>query len=186
MNRTQYRAWRQDAVAAGMPSKMLNILDDAYDGLGSATKGTVTKPFLGSRGADGKRRRHTLPLGRGFDAHGSGLAHAEPVDHSHSRGDDLEHSHEHVHEDGSHAHDSHAGTHTAADMVTASAKRVRPCPACYLCGAKTLHVDDAWRPICAVTHGAKTRRLPGIPDSVTTAGYPLWRAIEQAVDDAFG
>jgi hypothetical protein len=186
MNRTQFETWRKDAVASGMPSKMLSILDDAYADLGSGvTKGSVTKPFLGTRGAARPRRIHTAPLGRGFDAHGAGLAHTDPVDHSHSHGADITHSHEHVHDDGSHAHDGHAGTHTAADMVTA-AKRVRPCPACYICNAKTLHVDDAWRPVCETSHGVKAMRRPDVPDSVTPEMYGVWQQIEQAVDDAFG
>jgi hypothetical protein len=186
MNNAQFQEWRRSDAAADIPPQAMRVITAAYDRLAdNVTKGIVVKPYRGSLGADGKRTRYTAPLGRGFDAHGAGLAHDYPVDHQHAHGDDLTHSHEHVH-DGSHGHDSHAGSHTAANLVTASAKRGRPTPRCYLCSAKTLSIDDAWRPICPVVHGATTRRLPGIPDSVTTAGYPLWRAIEQAVDDALG
>jgi hypothetical protein len=134
MNRTQYRAWRQDAVEAGISTKMLRVIDSAYDGLGTRTK-AVAKPYLGTLGADGKRTRHTAPLGQ--------------------------------------------------PATPSAAKRVRPCPSCYVCGAKTLHVDDAWRPVCPVSHGVKALRRPDVPDSVTPAMYGVWQQIEQAVDDAF-
>jgi len=179
-------------LTTGERSKSVSILESGQRR--TVTNGTksMIKPFGGTIGPDGKRRRYVAPLGMtapvpkdGGTGHGHGVAHSEPVDHTHVHSGSLSHSHVHTHQDGDHSHDAHLSQHSAEDELSVFGRGFwlpRRCGAA-VCPDRTALRDSTGRPRCKFHGGVEPPLYVGRSGRLA---YAVEAAVEAAIRKADG